>query len=524
MTATLVNESPTKAATAFHLPDVPVQVARNERRGRAALALIVILWAFTGALLIVATVGDPTGSTGTFWFRFDRLFAVLGLLVTTVGGVVTAYGMRYLRGDGRAGRFFMTVPATVAAALVMVSAMNLVAFAIGWTLSEIGVVLLVGMYRPEAQAVRATRATIRAFVFGDAALWASVVVVCVTWGNLDFHAMLLRPPVVAGHTASEVLLAVLVPVAVAARCALLPFARWLPSTLAAPTPVSAFLHAGLVNAGGFLLVRIAPLFGQLRLGEWIVFLVGGVTVVMATAAMNVEPTVKGSLVRSTSAQMGFMVACCGLGWYTAAVLHLVAHGLYKATLFLGSGSAVLQHAEGRRTPPSVASSRRLLQAVSILAPGVAIIWAMLFIGPVAGRDQLWGIAVLGWATASRMAWGWTRRLSTSGTAIAVIAGLSAASSGYVFLAWALGRFLSPSIAGVSGTVVPVAAGAVVVALLAALTVVSRLPQLAGYRFVHGLWVWSVWFGRPPLVPICQVRPARTANAPLVLADSGPVAA
>jgi NAD(P)H-quinone oxidoreductase subunit 5 len=516
MTLTMTNTPLEVDLTSFQLPEVSPSLGRSERTGQAALGVIVAFWLIYAGLLVASTVGHPVASTATFWLRFDRLAAVLGLLVTTVGAVATGYGMRYLRGDRRAGRFFVAVTATVAAALAMVSASNLVTFSIGWTLSEVGVVVLVGLYRPERRAQEATRATILAFAFGDAALWAAVIVVVASWGNLDFHAMNLHPPAMAGHGMAEALLTILIPLAVAARCALLPFARWLPATLAAPTPVSAFLHAGLVNAGGILLVRLAPLFGQARLGGVVVFVLGSVSVVVATAAMTVESTVKGSLVRSTSAQMGFMVACCGLGWYTAAVIHLVAHGLYKATLFLGSGSAVFQHAERRRTPPPLDSFRRVLVMASVIAPAAAIIWAMLVVGPVAGRGQLWGIAVLGWVTAARMAWGWTRRLSSSGVGGAVIVILSGASAAYVLFAWALGQYHAPAIAGIPTEAAPVAAGLAVVILLGMLSAVSRSSVLEGNRMVQRMWVWAMWFGRPPAYRMGTARslPASAGAAPV----------
>jgi NAD(P)H-quinone oxidoreductase subunit 5 len=524
MISTMVDTRPEISITSFRLPEGSPSLGRSERTGRAALGVIAAFWLVYAGLLVAATVGHPVGSAATVWLRFDRLAAVLGLLVTTVGAVVTGYGLRYLRGDRRAGQFFVAVPATVASVLVMVSASNLVTFAVGWTLSEIGVVVLVGLYRPERKAKQATRATIQAFAIGDAALWAAAVVVVATWGNLDFHVMVLHPPAIAGHGLAEALLTVLVPLAVAARCALLPFARWLPATLAAPTPVSAFLHAGLVNAGGILLVRLAPLFGQLRLGGVVVFVLGSVSVVVATAAMTVESTIKGSLVRSTSAQMGFMVACCGLGWYTAAVIHLIAHGLYKATLFLGSGSAVFQHAEQRRTPPPLDSARRVLVGASVIAPAAAIAWAMLVVGPVPGREQLWGIAVLGWVTAARMAWGWARRLSSSGVGGAVVVILSGASAAYVLFAQALGQFLSPSIAGIPTEAAPVAAGLVVVILLVVLTAVSRSSALNGNRMVHRMWVWATWFGRPPVYRTGAglVLPASAIAVPI--ANSGWVTA
>jgi NAD(P)H-quinone oxidoreductase subunit 5 len=122
---------------------------------------------------------------------------------------------------------------------------------------------------------------------------------------------------------------------------------WLLTSMVAPTPVSALMHAGLVNAGGFLVARLAGLYGAAPEVLAVLFALGAVTAAVGAAAMLVQPDVKRSLGASTMAQMGFMMMQCGLGAFVAAIYHLVAHGLFKATLFLGAGSAV----EGR---PAVA--------------------------------------------------------------------------------------------------------------------------------------------------------------------------
>ena len=134
-------------------------------------------------------------------------------------------------------------------------------------------------------------------------------------------------------------LGVLVVLAALSRSAQVPFHRWLPATLAAPTPVSALLHAGVVNAGGILIIRMAPLATD-DLARALTIVAGAATMAYGAAVMIVKPDVKGALAHSTTAQMGFMILTCGLGLWAAAVIHLVAHGFYKATLFLSSGSAV----------------------------------------------------------------------------------------------------------------------------------------------------------------------------------------
>jgi len=500
----------TTTRTAFPAVEPTPYDRRGMRSGTVSVVVVALLWAAAAAVCATALAGTPVevgplrlaGHVVSGW-RGDRLAALLGLLVTTVGLVVTSFATRYLQGDRAARRFFLLVPATVAAVLLMVGATTVVGFALGWTLSELGVLGLVGLHRPGRDAVTAHRTTARAFALGDVALWASVVVVVSTWGNLDLGAAVRRAPVTTGHTGAVAALAVLLPLAVAARCALAPLSRWLPATLAAPTPVSAFLHAGLVNAGGILLVRLAPVTGGAGVVLWPVFVLGAATVLAAGASAMVEPSVKGTLVRSTSAQMGFMVACCGLGWYVAAILHLVAHGLYKSTLFLGSGGAVAGRTDGRLAPPRAVGRPWARAAAALLGPAVAVGWAWTHAGPAPGHHQLAGVALLGWLTAAWLTWGWLGRLTSPGWSAAVVLGVSAGAGAYVLAARWVGSLVAPSVSTVPAGAVSPWVGLAAVVVLAGLAVAVRRPRVRGSALGRRAWVAAAGVSRP--------RPATTGR-------------
>ena len=125
------------------------------------------------------------------------------------------------------------------------------------------------------------------------------------------------------------------------QSALWPFHRWLTSSLNSPTPVSAIMHAGLVNGGGFLLVRFAPLLSEHNLLLNLIFFLGVISAVLGSLWKLVQSDVKRMLACSTMGQMGFMMIQCGLGLFPAAIAHLIWHGLFKAFLFLSAGSAVI---------------------------------------------------------------------------------------------------------------------------------------------------------------------------------------
>ena len=508
---------PRPSPTALHLLPPAATARSTVRAGRLSLALVAVLWIGAVGAACSSLAGHPVtvgplhvGHGAVPVWRADRLAVVLALLVTTVALVVTSFATRYLRDDRRAVRFFVLVPATVAATLLLAGATTIVGLAAGWSLSGLGVLALVGLHRPSPGAAAGHRATRRAFLVGDAALWAAVVVVLAGWGDVDLQRSAARPDVSAGHGAALVALAVLVPVAVAARCGLAPFGRWLPGSLAAPTPVSAFLHAGLVNAGGILLVRLAPLTGGSHVFGAVVFVLGATTVGLAGASAMTEPSVKGTLVRSTSAQMGFMVACCGLGWYVAAVLHLVAHGLYKSTLLLGSGGAVAARTAERAAPPRSARRRAATAAAALVGPAVAVGWALSRLGDVPDRAPLVAAAVLGWATAAAVLAGALWRLASPGTRAVAVAVVSALAGAYVVVVRSLATLLSPAVPGIPAGAVPAAAGIAALTALAALTAVVRHPRLSRTTFGRRAWVTAAGFGRP----VDLVVPARDHRPPL----------
>lgn len=345
------------------------------------------------------------------------------------------------------------------------------------------------------------RRTAAAFLIGDLALWAAVAVIVIRSGDLD-----LRPGQAAAWSAAApaevAMLGVLLVVAAASRSAQLPFHRWLPATLAAPTPVSALLHAGVVNAGAILLLRSGTVFGSSSVAMLAAFTVGASTVVYATMAMLTKPDVKGALAHSTMAQMGFMIMTCGLGLYAAAVFHLTAHAMYKATLFLGSGSAVHRHLRHRRAPAPAALTRPQRAAVGVFA--VAVPAAVLAVAatllpavlPVTHDGD--ALLLFAWAVGAWASWGWLRRAPRLGRAAAAAAALLVALPAYLgALAW-FTRFLTPALPPLGAA--PAAAWLVLIAaaVLALVSVLRRRPPWPpGIAGVHDtLYVWALTHAHP----------------------------
>ena len=413
--------------------------------GRLGAGIAGLGFAVAVALAFSAGRGEPvTASLGPLDLAADRLAAVLLLLVFGVSAIVQTFALRYLAGDSRATWFTGGAGLLTAASAGLMTAATLVGLALFWSLAGLSLCLLLGMYWQLPAARDGVRRTAAAFLIGDLALWAAVGLATATWGRVELRNVV--PGEFTGWPTAVI--AILVVVAALSRSAQIPFHRWLPATLTAPTPVSALLHAGVVNAGGILLVRMAPLASD-DLARGLSILAGAATMAYGAVIMLVKPDVKGALVNSTSAQMGFMILTCGLGLWAAAVIHLFAHGFYKATLFLASGSAIAsrrRHAALPATGPVSRSGRILTGVVSVALPSIAVLTAVA-LAPMAGGDHGSEQALLAfaWVTAVAVAWGWLQRHPGPSGAITVGAVLIPAAVAYLTVVNAVTGYLAPSL-------------------------------------------------------------------------------
>ena len=413
--------------------------------GRLGAAVAGLGFAGAVGLAVLAGGGDPVAaSAGLLDLEADRLAVVLLLLVFGVSAVVQTFALRYLAGDPRANWFVGGAGLLTAASAGLMTVSSLVGLAVFWTAAGMALCLLLGMYWHLPAARDGVRRTAFAFLVGDLALWSAVAVATVTRGPVDLRS--IEPGQLSGGPAA--LLATLVVIAALSRSAQIPFHRWLPATLTAPTPVSALLHAGVVNAGGILLIRLAPLATD-DPAHALTILAGAATMAYGAIVMMVKPDVKGALVNSTSAQMGFMILTCGLGLWAAAVIHLVAHGFYKATLFLSSGSAIASRRRHEALPAALRPTRRgqFLATAATLAVPTAAVLAALAVAQLPAGDHAAEQALLGfaWVTGAAITWGWLQRRPGIAGVLSVAALLIPGTIAYLAVINAVSGFLAPAL-------------------------------------------------------------------------------
>ena len=334
--------------------------AREGEQRRAKIAVLPLLLAFLGsvAALVAVTVQgtfdirfyDPAAIASFAFppgFRFDRLSTLMMVLIAGVGTLIFRYSTNYMYEEPGYGRFLALVGATTSVLLCMVTSGNLLLLFVFWQLLSYLLSLLAhNLHHPAT--FEGARRTFRFHRVGDAAFLAGIVLAYALYGTIEFDALFARAaaePIglqlawgisVSGPTA----VTLLVLVGAMSKSAQFPLHAWLPHSLYAPTPVHALLHAGIINAGGFLLNRLAPLYGLSPTTLHVALAVGMVTAVLGAAMMLTQSDIKKTLGFSTIGQMGYMIMECGLGAFALSVFHLIAHGLFKATVFLNCGNVI----------------------------------------------------------------------------------------------------------------------------------------------------------------------------------------
>jgi NAD(P)H-quinone oxidoreductase subunit 5 len=282
--------------------------------------------------------------------RIDAVSVTMLLLVSFVGWIVVRYCRTYLDGEARQGAFTGWMCAALAAVLLLVQAGNLVQLVVTWIATSVALHRLLLFYPERLPAQRAARKKRLFAVAGTVALVLAAGLLIWTFGTADIAATntLAR----TGSAEWPVLVAAaLLATAALLQSAQFPTHGWLTEVMEAPTPVSALLHAGVINAGGFLIIRFADVMLLAPGALAVLAMIGGFTALFGALVMLTQPAVKTSLAWSTVAQMGFMMLQCGLALFPLALLHIVAHSLYKAHAFLASGGAVEQVAAIRRPGP-----------------------------------------------------------------------------------------------------------------------------------------------------------------------------
>lgn len=291
----------------------------------------------------------------------SNLSLIMLALVLFMGTILMTFSRNYMATEPRLNVYWRWLLLTLAAVSLVVMSNHLILFWLGWVCISLALHKLLTFY-PERP--RAALAAHKKFLLARTAeLCLLVAFICLYQAHNTFfiHELVDIFNLQASNTAlslstNEHIAAVLIAIVALIKCAQLPVHGWLIQVVEAPTPVSALLHAGVINLGGFLLILFGPLLLQVATAQWLVLIVAGLTTVISALIMTTRISLKVRLAWSTSAQMGLMLLECALGLFELALLHLLTHSVYKAHAFLNSGNAIHDDLQRRLAPAEAPSA------------------------------------------------------------------------------------------------------------------------------------------------------------------------
>lgn len=456
------------------LPSLPllsaliIKVAPTDnhlKAGKFSVGFIALTLLLAGILLAALLGGyHPSSSHGIYQFlQLDPLGVLMALVIAAISLVVHLYSLRYMIEEPRYTHFFMLLDLMTASLLIMVLASNLLLLLAAWHLIGILLYFLLGFETRSKTAQRYALWTVLTYRIGDIPMVLAAALLYHAYGTFYlphlFELVRAMPYLTVNGIHVVVISAALIALAAFARSAQFLLHTWLPYTMEGPTPVSALMHAGIVNAGAFIINRFAPLFitsGSVL--HW-TFMVGLLTAIIGSMLMLIQNDIKKSLGYSTMGQMGFMIMECGVGAFPLAIFHLIAHGLFKGTLFLNSGGVIgnARHSDNvpknsvytfvvERQPSASKPSWLTMALMTIAIPALLLGFAHWFV--VSDLFQEQGAIVLlffGWMTGAQLLYS-IHRMETGDPwrmMILAITSLLIIVVGYTLISYGFGVFLYP---------------------------------------------------------------------------------
>ena len=284
-------------------------------------------------------------SVGTFKvdasLLLDQLSVCFVLLITGVGTLIHIYSIAYMSHDKDRRRFFAYLNLFVAAMLLLVLGDSYLNLYVGWEGVGLASYLLIGFWNERPAYATASKKAFIANRVGDIGLSLAIMIAFTQFGSVTFEGVKAGVP--HASTAALTALGAMLLLAASGKSAQFPLQSWLGDAMAGPTPVSALIHAAtMVTAGVYLITRSNFIFDASSTARLLVVIVGAITLLFGAIVGTAKDDIKKALAASTMSQIGYMILATGLGpiGYAFAIMHLLTHGFFKASMFLGAGSVM----------------------------------------------------------------------------------------------------------------------------------------------------------------------------------------
>ena len=332
-----------------------------------------------------------------FSFQMNILGLIFFLLISGIGFVVFLYAGSYLENDPGIGKFYAAIFVFMGAMLGVVTADNLILLFIFWELTSLSSFFLIGFKHKYQESRYAAQQALLVTGLGGLALLAGFIVISIITGANSVSGAVTQAASLQGHPLTPLAI-ILILIGAFTKSAQFPFHFWLPNAMAAPSPVSAYLHsATMVKAGVFLAAKLTPLFLAVELWSDALLFFGGITMIVAVSLALKQQDLKKLLAYTTVGMLGTLMFLLGTGTeygMTAFLMVLVSHSLYKATLFLTSGN--VDHGAGTRDILKLGGLKSVMPMTTTSATiaAVSMLGVMPFLGFL-GKEYLYKAASAG---------------------------------------------------------------------------------------------------------------------------------
>ena len=346
--------------TILLIPIIPIVIAlligfvnKKELIPKISLMLssMVALLALSGTFYVFSNGKAIEGFNGLV--IYNELSAILVPYVAILGLVIRKYATKYMWDEAGYKRFFILLNFIFSSIYLLVMSNNLIVLALAWQLMSVGLYLLVSFNVGSKTAVKNARWVMYIHKGADFVFLLAVILTYKAFGSFDLDVLKEKWVLMSQTPIDDPMIfaiGLLYLIAAMMKSAIVPFHIWLPYTSEAPTPVSALMHAGVVNVGGILLNKLAFLLILTPMVLNIAFVIGLFTAIFASILMLVASDIKRALGYSTVGQMGYMIMEVGVGAFSLAIYHLIVHGVFKASLFLESGNMIKYARESPNIP------------------------------------------------------------------------------------------------------------------------------------------------------------------------------
>ncbi|WP_269517487.1 NADH-quinone oxidoreductase subunit L [Alteromonas sp. BMJM2] len=328
--------------------------------GSITLLVVSLVTGLSSSML----TDEGTTAVGVMLVSISPMKAIVMLTVVAIGTILMRFSRNYLVGEACYPRFLRWMQLTLSSVVITILANHLIIFWAGWLAVSLSLHNLLLLYPERPRAIIAAHKKFILARTSECLMAGAFVLLFLTFDTLYIDEILYLVNEASQLSQSQstftntqltnthltnthltTYAACLISAAALLKCAQLPAHGWLINIVEAPTPVSALLHAGVINLGGYLLLAFAPLIAVSPPAQWMLLAVAGLSVFFSALIMTTRVTIKVRLAWSTSSQMGLMLIECAMGLYSLALIHLVAHSFYKAYAFLNTGSAVYETLE-----------------------------------------------------------------------------------------------------------------------------------------------------------------------------------